>query len=358
MIETKRSKYDVELHMDQDDVHTRTVRLVGPDHVVLECGCDTGYVSKALTEIGCRVTGIEANPVAAEAAREFCEEVVVSDLDGFDFERELAPRTFDVVVFGDVLEHLKDPWAVLRRVRAVLKPDGRVVASIPNIAERNVVLNLLLGEFEYRKLGLLDETHLRFFTAQSVRNLFEATGYVIARIDRVQNEIVEREVPLDLSRVPLEVQEFAARQNPDYRTIQFLVEAYPSTEAGTIAAVRAQLARVEAEATELRRSLARSGEERRELEARITQQLEPRIAELEGRVVDQQRLWAREMQGVEERAEQRLAEQREALDRELHAVAESEALWRERAEETERRYTALTRRLIVRVLRRVRWMFG
>jgi len=354
MIEPKRSKYDIQIHMDQEDVHTREVRMIGPGQTVLECGCDTGYVSKALVEIGCTVTGIELNPAAADAARAFCEDVFVTDLDGFDFLLELGDRRFDVVLFGDVLEHLKDPWGVLRRARAVLNPDGRVVASIPNIAERNVVLNLLLGQFEYRERGLLDETHLRFFTAQSVRHLFEATGYVVTRIERIENEAVEREVPLDLERVPPEIQAFVAEHNPDYRTIQFLVEAHPATEVGTMAALRSQVARLEQEATELRRELTRAGDQRRELETRIAEHLEPRLAEHEQHLLEQQLKWASELQTAEAQWRERLDEHAATLRTELQGVTERETFWRQRAEETETRYIALSQHLALRLVRSIR----
>lgn len=355
LMNPKATKYDVVVHLeDTADVHTREVRWIGHDQVVLECGCDTGYVAKVLAEHGCRVTGIEQNPAAAEAARQFCDEVFVGDLDDFDFERELGDRRFDVVLCGDVLEHLKDPWSVLERVRSVLKPGGRVVASIPNIAERNVVLNLILGRFEYQKLGLLDETHIRFFTAGTVQKLFESTGYVVARIERVENEVVEREVPVDLTPFPPEVMEFLQRQNPDFRTIQFLVEAYPATEAGTIASLRAQLRRAEEEQERLREVLRELDQRLQVEQAQAEDRQRLLQAEFERRLLASQENWAQQVRLAEARFDARLVRQTATLEAEASALAASEAHWRARAEAADATRHALLSHPAIAPLRRLR----
>lgn len=94
---------------------------------------------------------------------------------------EAAPREqFDVVVFNDVLEHLVDPWSALRDTHGYLSPDGVVIASIPNIRHYSVIKPLVAqGRFTYREMGLLDRTHLRFFTFSSACDLFETTGFTI-----------------------------------------------------------------------------------------------------------------------------------------------------------------------------------
>jgi 2-polyprenyl-3-methyl-5-hydroxy-6-metoxy-1,4-benzoquinol methylase len=91
------------------------------------------------------------------------------------------PATFDCIIFGDILEHLLDPWETLRRYRTLLDPAGVVIASIPNIGHISVILNLIRGRWEYGERGLLDSTHLRFFTRRSMIELFQKADLEIVR---------------------------------------------------------------------------------------------------------------------------------------------------------------------------------
>src|SRR5688500_10369431 len=140
------------------------IRLVGTGKRVLELGCATGYVSRVLVENGCEVVGIELDAEAAKRAMEHCEFVVVGDLEVLDLAEELGDRQFDVIVAADTLEHLKNPEIVLERLHPFFAPNGYLVASIPNIAHGSVRLALLEGRFPYSQTGLLDDTHLRFYT--------------------------------------------------------------------------------------------------------------------------------------------------------------------------------------------------
>src|SRR5437879_432853 len=161
----------------QESSHNLLVGLVRPGARVLEFGCATGYMSEVLkTRLGCSVTGIELHPEAAELARRHCERVILGDAELLDFQEVLGNDRFDFILFADVLEHLREPGAVLRKIRPFLAEGGAILASIPNIAHASVRLSLLCGEFRYRDLGLLDNTHLRFFTRDSIQDLFEEAG--------------------------------------------------------------------------------------------------------------------------------------------------------------------------------------
>jgi 2-polyprenyl-3-methyl-5-hydroxy-6-metoxy-1,4-benzoquinol methylase len=152
-----------------------------PDGVrVLDVGCATGYLAARLGARGCSVTGFERDPVAAAAAEEHCEAVVVGDIEA-EADRAALPHEFDVVLLGDVLEHLVDPWTTLRCVRGLLAGGGVAVASIPNVAAWTVRLALLRGRFEYTETGLLDRTHLRFFTRATAHQLVRGAGFAIER---------------------------------------------------------------------------------------------------------------------------------------------------------------------------------
>jgi SAM-dependent methyltransferase len=147
---------------------------------ILDLGCAAGALGALLKRRGARtVIGLEIATEPAARARARLDDVVVADLDrlpALPFE----PGSFDVVICADVLEHLADPWRVLAMVRDVLVPGGLVIASIPNVRHESVVLPLLVaGAFEYQAQGILDRTHLRFFTFDGIRALLEGAGFVL-----------------------------------------------------------------------------------------------------------------------------------------------------------------------------------
>ncbi|MCE5199006.1 MAG: class I SAM-dependent methyltransferase [Armatimonadota bacterium] len=165
--------------------HWAIVNLLKPGSKVLEVGCATGHVTQHLKkEMGCRVTAVEIDAAQARDAEPFADRLIVGDIECPEVWNELE-RDYDAVVFADVLEHLRDPWQALRRSNDVLKNDGRVLASIPNIAYYRVRLQLMLGQFEYSDFGILDNTHLRFFEANTTRRLFECSGWRVGKFIRI-----------------------------------------------------------------------------------------------------------------------------------------------------------------------------
>ncbi|MCW2995740.1 MAG: class SAM-dependent methyltransferase [Conexibacter sp.] len=152
---------------------------------VLDVGCATGYLAAELTRRGCTVDGIEFDPDAAQQARAHCRAVVAGDLEAAathaEVERMLAGVQPDVIVCADVLEHLRDPWAVLAWLRTLLAPGGRALISVPNIAHWTARRALVRGRFDYADFGLFDRTHLRFFTRTSARELATGAGFAIDR---------------------------------------------------------------------------------------------------------------------------------------------------------------------------------
>lgn len=151
------------------------LRRTRPGARVFEGGVSSGYLARAIAAEGRTVDGAELDPVAAAAAREVCDRVWVGDLDQLDVE-DLAP-SYDLLLFGDTLEHLVDPAGLLERLRPRLAPDGSLVVSIPNIANWTIRLSLLLGRFDYADRGILDRTHLHFYTLRTARELLEGAGY-------------------------------------------------------------------------------------------------------------------------------------------------------------------------------------
>jgi SAM-dependent methyltransferase len=135
---------------------------------ILDVGTASGYLGKTLRERGHSLTGIEMDPATAEKARAYYDFFHVADLETFAFPYR---REFDYILFADVLEHLRDPAAVLRRCIPALKESGKIIISVPNVANIVVRLSLLLGRFDYMDRGILDRTHFRFFTLRSLKGM-------------------------------------------------------------------------------------------------------------------------------------------------------------------------------------------
>lgn len=146
---------------------------------VLDIGCGTGSISGMIRGLRrADVLGIEPHPERAKKA----EEEGIKVVNGvYSDEIPKNHGTFDVVLFADVLEHLADPIHVLEQVKSALAPGGRVLASIPNVAHWSVRLRLLAGTFDYQPTGIMDATHLRWFTREGARRLFHGAGYEIER---------------------------------------------------------------------------------------------------------------------------------------------------------------------------------
>ncbi len=124
------------------------------------------------------MTGVEVDPVAAERASAICNRVIVMDLNDSNWVNQIQER-FEVVLMGDVLEHLVHPEKVLQNVARLLADNGFVVVSLPNVVHWTQRVKILFGRFEYQPVGLLDATHLRFFNLKSARALIERSGYEV-----------------------------------------------------------------------------------------------------------------------------------------------------------------------------------
>ena len=173
------SRYEYPIDLAVDSTATKLIKLVGHDRTVLELGCASGTMSRVLRDHGCWIVGVEIDAGAARKSSSFCHRVIVGDLDQLDLAAHLGTETFDVILAADVLEHLRDPGALLLRLQAFLKPQGRIVVSLPNVAHVSVVAALLAGRFDYREIGLLDRTHLRFFTPATAAELLEEAGFEV-----------------------------------------------------------------------------------------------------------------------------------------------------------------------------------
>jgi 2-polyprenyl-3-methyl-5-hydroxy-6-metoxy-1,4-benzoquinol methylase len=145
----------------------------------LELGCGIGAFGALLRDTieGAHVIGIESHQTASQEARSRIDVVVERPID--EALGSIPPQSIDCVICNDILEHLVDPWETLGQLKQVLRPNGCVVASIPNVRHFPVFKSYFLGaDWKYEKWGVLDSTHLRFFTAKSIERMFCESGYV------------------------------------------------------------------------------------------------------------------------------------------------------------------------------------
>jgi len=223
-----------------NNTHAFQLELVGRDKDVLELGCAAGHMTRALVEQGCRVVALEVDAEAARFAEEFAERVVVGDLSDSHSLAPIEDDRFDVLLAGDVLEHLPDPLALLRRCRSLLRPDGALVLSVPNVAHVDLKLALLQGRWQYRDVGLLDRTHLRFFTRRSLDELLHAAGFVPVEIRRVVRPPGTTELAADARNVDAALLEVAL-SDPEAETYQFVVRALLDSEESVVDSAHSRL---------------------------------------------------------------------------------------------------------------------
>jgi SAM-dependent methyltransferase len=122
---------------------------------------------------------VELDPSCRDSLAAFAERVIIADLNKDDFFAELRGKMFDVIIVADVLEHLYDPWSLLPKIAALLRPTGSIVCSLPNASHAAILGCLASNDFDYRDWGLLDRTHIRFFGIRNIQAMFEEAGFYV-----------------------------------------------------------------------------------------------------------------------------------------------------------------------------------
>jgi O-antigen biosynthesis protein len=216
--------HDIDLANDQD-LYTRIAKLVGRNKNVLDVGCGSGQMGKVLVEhFGCRVSGLEIEEEACALAQARLWKVVQGDAEQIDLVAYFGAGTLDVILCLDVLEHMVNPWRFVSRLKPLLSSGGCIVATIPNVTHASVLLELLAGKFIYRELGLLDRNHLRFFTLETITEMFESAGYRLEHLDRNIVDVKYLELEADLDRFPPAIVEFV-KSLPEATTYQYIIKA-------------------------------------------------------------------------------------------------------------------------------------
>ena len=156
--------------------------MTGPESLILEIGCGSGGTGAlALAQGKCGAYfGIEIEPKAAAAALTVLTDVQIGNVE--TMEMPFPRNHFDAIIASEVLEHLTDPWAVMKKLVERLKPGGQLIATVPNISHWRIILSLMKGKFVYTEMGIMDRTHLRWFTPASFRDMAECAGLKVVRI--------------------------------------------------------------------------------------------------------------------------------------------------------------------------------
>lgn len=214
-----------------DDEHSslRTLAdLVTPNSTVLDLGCGTGALGTWLTtHKNCTADGLTLSDAEAEQARSHYRHVVVGNLETDDICEHFGHSTYDFIVCADVLEHLKDPARTLAACHRLLSPAGSLLVSVPNVAYAGLVAELMAGQFGYRDEGLLDKTHLRFFTRSTLLTFLAENRWEPAHVYPIGRDILDSEFKVSFEAMPPAVSRYLTSA-PDAGTYQFVVSCTAS----------------------------------------------------------------------------------------------------------------------------------
>lgn len=178
------TKYEFSLNFSNPSTtHSIQARMVDESTMLLDVGCHAGTMGAALRDgKAVKVIGIDTDLEALKVAKTRLENAFIGSIEETGWVERIQEKgytSFDTILFGDVLEHTRNPDLILREAASILKHNGNIIVSIPNVAYWRVRLGLLLGKWDYQDEGILDRTHLRFFTRSTIRELIETAGYQI-----------------------------------------------------------------------------------------------------------------------------------------------------------------------------------
>jgi len=176
-------KYNIPFLLKDNDSASMIVSYIKKGSVVLEFGCANGRMTKYMKqELSCQVYIIEVEKAAFEAAILYAENGICGDIMDFEWLNVFGNQRFDFIIFADVLEHLYDPKDVLDKAKALLNDGGQILASVPNIGHNDIVAKLYMDEFRYTNTGILDNTHVHFFTWSTLKEMIVECGYSIVDV--------------------------------------------------------------------------------------------------------------------------------------------------------------------------------
>ncbi|QTN30248.1 methyltransferase domain-containing protein [Rhodoferax sp. AJA081-3] len=198
---------------------------------VVEVGCNNGALARAYKAINpaCKYTGIEVDAGNAEGSRRYCDEVLLMDIESVDESFYAKYADYNVWIFGDVLEHLRYPWEVLARIRRSMPADGCVIVCLPNAQHWSVQAKLAVGDFRYDAGGLMDRTHMRWFTRATMLEMFAGAGFKLeVGFPRIFGELKNEHIIAAIRSMAMGVGADPDLAVQDSLPMQYVVKAVPA----------------------------------------------------------------------------------------------------------------------------------
>lgn len=178
------SKYDFEIDLSMNSSTGLILSKIRPYSVVLEFGCATGRMTRYMKEeLKCQVYIVEYDNDAFQKAMEFAQDGICDDIQDYRWLERFGEIAFDAILFADVLEHLQNPEEVLKKAAGLLKADGNVYVSVPNVTHNDVVLKTIEERFDYTDTGLLDNTHIHFWGLENIKSLGKDAGLTVRKLE-------------------------------------------------------------------------------------------------------------------------------------------------------------------------------
>lgn len=225
-------------HFDADSGESLALvaKQIEPSSRVLDIGCGAGDLGGYLrTEKQCYVVGMDYSTESLAVAGDKLDATWQIDLNS-QLPHDITDDTFDVIVLADILEHIYMPGAILQSAEKLLKPGGKLLISIPNAGYVGALLSLYDDEWQYREEGILDRTHIRFYTRKSIIELLKLSGYDAVICDRVFRDLWDSEFTQRLDNQASSVRDWLLAK-PEGAAYQFIIEARPSAQKHTFAEV-------------------------------------------------------------------------------------------------------------------------
>lgn len=220
--------YDYDIDFNANNPAAIILKNIKEGSTILELGSSTGYMTRYLKEVlRCTVTCIEIDEEAAEIAKQYSKKMIIGNIDNLNLV-EILDEKYDYILMADVLEHLLQPQKALEQLKSLLKPKGIIWLSIPNVSHISIIQQLIDNEFTYNKWGLLDNTHIRFFTRKTIVRLLENLQYKIKNV----YDIIKYPEETEFKGKHLEanfIKEMISEKNSDIYTYQMVFEISKST---------------------------------------------------------------------------------------------------------------------------------